>query len=172
MIVPPAWAATCGCAGHRVHLSWALREPGMSRHRLSTACAAGLLLLGPLRAQAGSIPQFGIALGQYGFRNEIPRSLGIDLEIRTPWSWKWFRPVAGVVANSTGGAYLYSGIVFDVPLPGRFHLTPGFAPGVILFRGTAIWARGSSSGPPWRFRSRPPTRCGSRSPSATSPMRA
>ncbi len=107
----------------------------MSRHRLSTACAAGLLLLGPLRAQAGSIPQFGIALGQYGFRNEIPHSLGIDLEIRTPWSWKWFRPVAGVVANSTGGAYLYSGIVFDVPLPGRFHLTPGFAPGVILFRG-------------------------------------
>jgi hypothetical protein len=107
----------------------------MSRHRLSTACAAGLLLLGPLSAQAGSIPQIGIAMGQYGFRKEIPHALGIDLQLRTPSSWNWFRPVAGVLTSSTGAAYLYSGIVFDVPLPGRFHLTPGFAPGVILFRG-------------------------------------
>ena len=107
----------------------------MSLHRLSTACAAGLLLLGSLKAQAGSVPQFGIGLGEYGFRKEIPHSLAIDSQLRTPWSWNWFRPVAGVLANSTGGAYLYSGIVFDVPLPVRFHLTPGFAPGVILFRG-------------------------------------
>ncbi len=103
--------------------------------RISGACAAGLLLLGSMAAQADSIPSFGIASGQYGFRNEIPHSLGIDLQVRAPWSWKLFRPVAGLLVNSTGGAYLYSGIVLDVPLPGRVHLTPGFAPGVILSRG-------------------------------------
>ena len=107
----------------------------MSYHRTLGACAAGLLLLGSLAARAGSIPSFSIASGQYGFRKEIPHSLGVDLEVRTPWSWKLFRPVVGLLTNSTGGAYLYSGIVFDVPLPGHLHLTPGFAPGVILSRG-------------------------------------
>jgi hypothetical protein len=107
----------------------------MPDHRISSACAAGLLLIAPMAARAEPGLSFGIATGQYGMRKEIPHALGIDLQLRMPWSWSVIRPVAGVLTTSTGTAYLYSGIIFDVPLPARMHLTPGFAPGVVLSKG-------------------------------------
>jgi Lipid A 3-O-deacylase (PagL) len=107
----------------------------MLDHRTSRARAAALLFIASLGARAGSIPSFGLAAGEYGFRKEIPHSLGIDVQVRSPWRWNVFRPVAGLLANSSGGTYLYAGILIDVPLPARLHLTPGFAPGVILSRG-------------------------------------
>jgi hypothetical protein len=90
---------------------------------------------------------FSVATGQYGMRKEIPHSLGIDFELRPPWRWNLIRPVAGLLTSSHGGAYIYSGFVVEIPLPGGLMLTPGFAPGVVVDEG------GRELGFPIEFRS-------------------
>jgi hypothetical protein len=74
-------------------------------------------------------------MGQYGLRKEIPHALGIEMEVRPPWRWTVFRPVAGLLTTTRGTAFLYSGVAIEIPLPGGLRLTPGFAPGVLLARG-------------------------------------
>src|ERR1700694_5645121 len=102
----------------------------MPDRRITCACAAGLLLLGPFQARSEPALSLAIGTGQYGMRKEIPHSLGIELQLRLPWRWNLIRPLAGVLTSSRGGAYLYSGFVIEVPLPGGLQLNPGFAPGV------------------------------------------
>ena len=90
------------------------------------------MLLGPVRARADS-PSISIATGQYGFRKEVPHGLGIELQVRPPWSWYLIRPTVGVLTSSNGGgAYIFTGFVVEVPLPLGLQLSPGFAPGVML----------------------------------------
>jgi lipid A 3-O-deacylase len=118
----------------------------MPDRRIRFACAAGLLLLGPLQARAEPPLSLAIGTGQYGMRKEIPHALGIELQVRSPWRWNLIRPVAGILTSSSGGAYLYSGFVIEVPLPGGLQLNPGFAPGVVL-------ASAGDLGSPIEFRS-------------------
>jgi hypothetical protein len=73
-----------------------------------------------------------IATGQYGFRKEVPHALGLELQVHPPWRWSLIRPTVGILANSNGGAYVFTGIVVAVPLPLSLQLSPGFAPGVML----------------------------------------
>ncbi|HEY6909172.1 MAG TPA: acyloxyacyl hydrolase [Myxococcales bacterium] len=96
---------------------------------------AALLLLAPFRASGEDLLSFAVSTGQLGLRKEIPHALGIDVQVRSPWRWKLIRPLAGVLTSSSGGAYVYSGIVVDIPLPGGLRLSPGFAPGVVLAKG-------------------------------------
>lgn len=96
---------------------------------------AVLLLLASFAARGEDHASFAISTGQLGLRKEIPHALGIDLQVRSPWRWNLIRPIAGVLTSSSGGAYLYSGIVVEVPLPGGLRLSPGFAPGVVLASG-------------------------------------
>lgn len=119
----------------------------LSNHRMAWACSACLLLLGSLPARAEPATSFSIATGQLGMRKEVPHALAIELEIRPPWRWNLVRPVAGLLTSSTGGAYVYSGFVIEVPLPGGLQLSPGFAPGVVLANG------GRDLGSPLEFRS-------------------
>jgi hypothetical protein len=97
--------------------------------------AVALLLLASVAARADAPATLVLATGQLGMRKEIRHSLGIDAEVRSPWGWNLIRPVGGVLTSSSGGAYVYSGIVADIPLAGTFQLTPGFAPGVVLAKG-------------------------------------
>jgi lipid A 3-O-deacylase len=90
------------------------------------------VLLGSAAARAEPVTSFAIATGQYGMRKEVSHALGIELQIRTPWRWNLFRPVAGLLTSSAGGAYLYSGFVIELTLPLGLQLSPGFAPGIAL----------------------------------------
>jgi hypothetical protein len=94
------------------------------------------------------VTSFAIATGQFGMRKEVPHALGLELQIRTPWRWNLFRPIAGVLTSSGGDAYLYSGFVIEVDLPLGLQLSPGFAPGIALAKtdanlGSAIEFRSS-----------------------------
>jgi hypothetical protein len=97
--------------------------------------AATVLLLLASFAARGEATSIVIATGQLGMRKEIRHSLGIDVQVRSGWRWHVIRPVAGVLTSSKGGAYVYSGVVADIPLAGTFQLTPGFAPGIVLATG-------------------------------------
>lgn len=119
----------------------------MPDRRIRFACATGLLLLAPLLARAEPGLSLAIGTGQYGMRKEIPHALGIELQVRPPWRWNLLRPVAGILTGSNGGAYLFSGVVLEVSLPGGVQLNPGFAPGVVLA------SAGGDLGSPIEFRS-------------------
>jgi lipid A 3-O-deacylase len=110
---------------------------GSGRATRRIACACALTLLGWAAAPARAEPPalLVISTGQYGMRREIPHALGIGLEIRAPWQWTVIRPSFGLLTTARGGAYLYSGIVADIPLPLDLALVPGFAPGVVVAKG-------------------------------------
>jgi hypothetical protein len=97
--------------------------------------AATVLLLLASFAARGEATSIVIATGELGMRKEIRHSLGIDVQVRSAWRWHVIRPVAGVLTSSKGGAYVYSGVVADIPLAGTLQLTPGFAPGIVLASG-------------------------------------
>ena len=117
--------------------------------RLTCAAAAAfLLLLAVPAARAEPVTSFAIATGQYGMRKEVPHSLGIEVQVRTPWRWNLFRPVAGFLTSAGGGAYIYTGFMIEFELPLGLQLSPGFAPGIALARtdsdlGNAIEFRSS-----------------------------
>jgi lipid A 3-O-deacylase len=96
---------------------------------------AVLVVVSSFAARGEDVASFAVSTGQLGLRKEIPHALGIDIQIRSPWRWSVIRPIAGVLTSSTGGAYIYSGVAAEVPLPGGLRLTPGFAPGVVLATG-------------------------------------
>ena len=101
--------------------------------RRTCACGAALLVwIASAGARADPITSFAIATGQYGIRKEVRHALGIELQIRTPWRFSLFRPVAGFLTGSGGGAYVYSGLVIEIGLPLGLQLSPGFAPGIAL----------------------------------------
>ena len=115
-------------------MSAASKAGGMPEHRVAGALAAALILLGSTSAP-GETVSFALSTGQYGLRRDIPHALGIEMEVRPPWRWTLFRPVAGLLTTTRGTAFLYSGVAIEIPLPGGLRLTPGFAPGVLLARG-------------------------------------
>jgi hypothetical protein len=100
-----------------------------------TACAVSLLLLASFAARGEVETSIAIASGELGMRRAVPRALGIEVQARGPWRWSVIRPLAGVLTSSSGGAYLYSGVVAELPLPAGLQLSPGFAPGVVLSTG-------------------------------------
>jgi len=93
---------------------------------------AVLLLLASSGARADGGPFLVVSTGELGMRREVPHALAIDLQVGSPWHWSVIRPVAGVLTSSKGGAYVYSGVAADFPLPGAFQISPGFAPGVVI----------------------------------------
>lgn len=107
---------------------------GPAAHRIACASAVALLAgaAGPARADPALVV---VSTGQYGMRKEIPHALGVGLEVRPPWQWTVIRPTVGLLTTAYGGAYLYSGIIADIPLPLDLALVPGFAPGVLVSTG-------------------------------------
>src|SRR5690348_3962316 len=99
---------------------------GMPDCRLTSACAAGLLLLSPLAARSDEVTSVALATGQYGMRKEIPHSMGLEFQVRPPWHWHVIRPVAGILTSSQGAAFVYSGLAFELDLPAGVRFTPGF----------------------------------------------
>ena len=93
-----------------------------------------VLLLAACPALAGET-SVGVSSGQYGLRAGLPRELGFQVDLRAPWKWGPVRPVLGVLAGSSGGGYLFTGLVLDLPLPWGMQVSPGFAPGVVLSQG-------------------------------------
>jgi hypothetical protein len=93
-----------------------------------------VLLLGATPALAAGT-SVGVSSGQYGLRPRLPRELGVQLEVRPPWQWGPLRPTVGALAGSSGGAYLFTGLVLELPLPGGVQVSPGFAPGIVLAQG-------------------------------------
>jgi lipid A 3-O-deacylase len=103
--------------------------------RRRVASVAAVLLLVASASGRGDHGAVAIATGQYGMRKEIPHSVGMELEVRTPWRWNIIRPVTGLLTTTGGSAYVYSGIAFEIPIAGSWRVTPAFAPGVVLARG-------------------------------------
>ena len=105
----------------------------MLRRRVASVSAVFLLVASAsARGDDGAV---AIATGQYGMRKEIPHSVGMELEVRTPWRWTIIRPVTGLLTTTGGFAYVYSGIAFEIPIAGSWRVTPAFAPGVVLAGG-------------------------------------
>jgi lipid A 3-O-deacylase len=98
----------------------------------TTLLAVLLLAACPALAEETSV---GISSGPYGLRAGLPRELGFQVDLRAPWKWGLVRPVLGVLAGSSGGGYLFTGLVLDLPLPWGIQVSPGFAPGVVISQG-------------------------------------
>jgi len=98
----------------------------------TTLLAVLLLAAGPALAGGTSV---GVSSGQYGLRAGLPQEVGFQVDLRAPWQWGPVRPILGVLAGSSGGGYLFSGLVLDLPLPGGIRVSPGFAPGIVLWQG-------------------------------------
>jgi len=123
------------------------KGPRTARRRVACACAVASLLLVRVPVRADVPASVVIATGQYGMRKEIPHALGIELQVRPPWRWSLVRPTVGLLTTANGGAFLFSGVQVEIPLPLRLHLSPGFAPGVVLANGQG------NLGSPIEFRS-------------------
>jgi hypothetical protein len=93
-----------------------------------------VLLLAATPALAGGT-SVGVSSGQYGLRAGQPQEVGIEVEVRPPWQWGPLRPVVGALAGSSGGGYLFTGLVLELPLPGGFQVSPGFSPGIVFSQG-------------------------------------
>jgi len=106
--------------------------PAVRERDAITLLAVLLLAAGPAVAGGTSV---GISSGQYGLRAGLPHELGFQVDLRAPWQWGPVRPVLGVLAGSSGGGYLFTGLVLELPLPGGFQVSPGFAPGIVLSQG-------------------------------------
>src|SRR6266478_3627325 len=99
----------------------------------TTLLAVLLLAAGPALAGGTSV---GVSSGQYGLRAGLPQEVGFQVELRAPWQWGPVRPIMGVLAGSSGGGYLFTGVVLELPLPEGFQLSAGFAPGIVLSQGS------------------------------------
>src|SRR5438105_14296788 len=104
-------------------MSAASKPGGMPEHRVAGALAAALIMLGSTSAP-GEPVSFALSTGRYGLRKEIPHALGIEMEVRPPWRWTVFRPVAGLLTTKAGTTFVYSGvsIEFTVPCGQRLRL--------------------------------------------------
>jgi hypothetical protein len=98
----------------------------------TTLLAVLLLAASPALAGETSV---GVSSGQYGLRAGLPQEVGFQVELRAPWQWGPIRPIMGVLAGSSGGGYLFTGVVLELPLPEGFQVSPGFAPGIVLSQG-------------------------------------
>jgi hypothetical protein len=107
-------------------------DPRDSKRAAATLLAVALLAASPALAGEASV---GVSSGQYGLRAGQPREFGFQLEVRPPWQWGPLRPVVGALAGSSGGGYLFTGLVLELPLPGGFEIGPGFASGIVLSQG-------------------------------------
>jgi hypothetical protein len=103
---------------------------GSKRH----AALLAVVLLAARPALAGGT-SVGVSSGQYGLRSTQPQEVGLQLEVRAPWQWGPVRPVVGALAGSSGGGYLFTGLVLELPLPEGFQLSPGLASGIVLSQG-------------------------------------
>jgi hypothetical protein len=98
----------------------------------TTLLAVLLLSAGPALAGATSV---SVSSGQYGLRAGQGHEVGIEVEVRPPWQWGPLRPVVGALAGSSGGGYLFTGLVLELPLPGGIQLSPGLGTGIVLSQG-------------------------------------
>ena len=110
------------------------RRSGLTAPERDATAVLAVLLLAASPALAGGT-SVGVSSGQYGLRAGLPRELGFQVDLRAPWKWGPVRPVLGVLAGSSGGGYLFTGLVLDLPLPWGMQVSPGFAPGVVLSQG-------------------------------------
>ncbi len=93
-----------------------------------------VLLLAASPALAGGT-SVGLSSGQYGLRAGLPHEVGVQVEVRPPWQWGPLRPVVGALAGSSGGGYLFTGLVLELPLPGGVQVSPGLGSGIVLSQG-------------------------------------
>lgn len=78
---------------------------------------------------------FGAWSGPYGLRASQPREAGFQVEFRLPWRWTVLRPTTGTLIGTAGSAYVFGGVVAELPLLAGLQLNPSFAPGVVLASG-------------------------------------
>jgi lipid A 3-O-deacylase len=110
------------------------RRGGLTGPERDATALLAVLLLAASPALAGGT-SVGVSSGQYGLRAGLPHEVGFQVDLRAPWQWGPVRPVMGVLAGSSGGAYLFTGLVLELPLPGGVQVSPGFAPGIVLSQG-------------------------------------
>jgi hypothetical protein len=78
---------------------------------------------------------FGAWSGPYGLRANQPHEAGFQVEFRLPWQWTVLRPTTGTLIGTGGSAYVFAGVVAELPLVAGLQLNPSFAPGVVLASG-------------------------------------
>lgn len=118
----------------------------MSSVRLPAAGIRPALLLAflvltalPLRAGEPAW-QVGVSYGKYGiFRGQEAVEGGWEVRFAPrrfrflPDSWPELMPVAGGMATGQGTVYAYGGVRADIPLEGRWVLSPSWGVGVYYF---------------------------------------
>ena len=100
-----------------------------SIHIAFTVLAINLCLAGLARnAQAGEPALLSFAAGAFDVGKDETAFEG-RVEYRPDIDFWYFRPFAGAMATSDGGAYGYAGILLDLRLGEHFVTTLSFAPG-------------------------------------------
>ncbi len=95
--------------------------------------AASVLATAPARAQEKGDPAFiALTAGYFDANKRRDTAFEGRLEWRGADADKFwiFKPFAGVMGTSDGGAYGFAGVLIDVYFGNRIVLTPSFAPGL------------------------------------------
>jgi lipid A 3-O-deacylase len=78
----------------------------------------------------GSKDYISFSTALFDFLQNDVTSLEARIEYRVN-SVKWqLKPFAGLMANTDGGEYIYSGVFYEIPITKFLNLVPSFAPGL------------------------------------------
>lgn len=78
----------------------------------------------------GSKDYISFSTALFDFLQNDVTSLEARIEYRVnSVSWQ-LKPFAGLMANTDGGEYIYSGIFYEIPITEFLNLVPSFAPGL------------------------------------------
>jgi lipid A 3-O-deacylase len=80
----------------------------------------------------GSRDYISFSTALFDFLQNDVTSLEARIEYRAN-SLKWpLKPFGGLMANTDGAEYIYSGVFYEIPITGFLNLVPSFAPGFYI----------------------------------------
>ena len=109
-----------------------------ARTRPAALLAFSFLIACPLAAEPAR--EVGVSYGKYGiFRGQEAVEGGWEVRFAPrrfrflPQSWPEIAPVVGGIATGRGTLYAYAGVRTDIPLEGRWVLSPNWGLGLYSF---------------------------------------
>jgi lipid A 3-O-deacylase len=90
-----------------------------------------IFIVGNSKSLAGATKDYiSFSTALFDFLQNDVTSLEARIEYRVN-SVKWqLKPFAGLMANTDGGEYIYSGVYYKIPITRFLNLVPSFAPGL------------------------------------------
>jgi lipid A 3-O-deacylase len=100
-------------------------------NKISSLWIFVIFIVGNSNSLAGGTKDYiSFSTALFDFLQNDVTSLEARIEYRVN-SVKWqLKPFAGLMANTDGGEYIYSGVFYEIPITKFLNLVPSFAPGL------------------------------------------